>query len=254
MLQQTQSGRVASRYPAFLARFPTPAACAAAGAGEVVAAWAGLGYNRRALSLHRAAKAIVECHQGQVPGDLRALMALPGIGPYTARAILAFAFERALGVVETNTARVLARAVAGRRLARSEAQQLADRMVDVRRPWEWNQALMDLGALLCVAGEPACHRCPLARAACSWHAFGRPAPDPASGTAGTGGKQSRFAGSDRQGRGRLIAAARLGRIAPSELAVAAGWPDQPDRAARVAEQLVAEGLLRRADRGGLGLP
>ncbi|MDQ4130378.1 MAG: A/G-specific adenine glycosylase, partial [Actinomycetota bacterium] len=111
MLQQTQTSRVAPRYTAFLARFPTAAACAAAPAADILRAWAGLGYNRRALSLHRAAQAIVERHAGQVPDDLEALLALPGVGPYTARAVLALAFEADHGVLDTNAARVLARAL-----------------------------------------------------------------------------------------------------------------------------------------------
>src|SRR5436190_19731455 len=100
MLQQTQVPRVLPRYEAFMTRFPPPAACAAAPAGEVVRAWAGLGYNRRAVNLHRAATAIVELHDGRLPADLEALLALPGIGPYTARAILAFAFEADVGVLD----------------------------------------------------------------------------------------------------------------------------------------------------------
>jgi A/G-specific adenine glycosylase len=254
MLQQTQAPRVAPRYRAFLTRFPTPAACAGAGPGDVVAAWAGLGYNRRAVSLHRTAVLIVERHGGRVPADLASLVALPGVGPYTARAVQAFAFGHAVGVVETNTARVLARAVAGRRLLAGEAQALADRLALHDRPWEWNQALVDLGALVCRTGEPVCHECPLSAGGCSWHRAGRPSPDPASGSAGVSGRQSAFAGSDRQGRGRLVAAARRGRVAEADVAEVAGWPEQPDRAIGVADQLVAEGLLRRDAEGGLGLP
>jgi len=99
MLQQTQVGRVVPRYHAFLARFPDPAACASAGAGAVVEAWQGLGYNRRAISLHRAATAVVERHDGHLPHTLSELITLPGIGPYTARAVLAFAFESARPLV-----------------------------------------------------------------------------------------------------------------------------------------------------------
>ncbi|MBO0886952.1 MAG: A/G-specific adenine glycosylase [Acidimicrobiales bacterium] len=254
MLQQTQAPRVAPRYRAFLARFPTPAACAGAGPGDVLSAWAGLGYNRRAVSLHRAAVLIVERHGGRVPADLESLVALPGVGPYTARAVQVFAFGQGAGVVETNTARVLARAVAGRRLGPGEAQALADRLAPAGRSWEWNQALVDLGSLVCRSRKPACHECPLSGRYCSWHAAGRSTPDPARGSAGVSGRQSRFAGSDREGRGRLVAAARRGGVAAAGVALAAGWPEQPDRAVRVADQLVAEGLLRRAADGGLVLP
>ena len=109
MLQQTQVPRVVSRYEGFLARFPTPAGCAAATTGDVVRAWAGLGYNRRAVNLHRAAGVMVEQHDGHVPDELDALLALPGVGPYTARAVLVFAFERELGLVDTNAGRFVAR-------------------------------------------------------------------------------------------------------------------------------------------------
>lgn len=254
MLQQTQAARVASRYGTFLARFPSPLSCARVPAGEVVKVWAGLGYNRRALSLHRSATAIVDRHGGRVPDDLVSLVALPGVGPYTARAVLAFAFGRQVGVVETNTGRVLARAIAGRRLAAGEAQDLADRLVVGGRSWEWNQALVDLGALICLTSEPACGACPLAGGLCSWADAGRASPDPAGGSAGAGRRQSPFAGSDRQGRGRLVAAARRGPVIEADVAQAAGWPGEPDRATRMAEQLVADGLLRRGADGRLHLP
>ena len=129
MLQQTQVARVVPRYHRFLERFPTPAACAAAPVADVIAEWAGLGYNRRAVSLHRAAVAVVERHGGRLPRRPGRPRALPGVGPYTARAVLAFAFGDDVGVVEVNTARVLARAFAGRRLAPAEAQALADGLV-----------------------------------------------------------------------------------------------------------------------------
>ena len=240
MLQQTQVARVVPRYLDFLDRFPTAAAAASAPVAEVVRAWAGLGYNRRAVSLHRAAVAVVEGHGGVVPGTLAELVALPGVGPYTARAVLAFAYEVDVGVVEVNTARVLARAVAGRPVAGAEAQALADSAVPPGQGWAWNQAMVDLGATVCTRAAPDCDRCPV-RSSCAWAAAGRPLPDPA----GAAVRQSRFGGSDRQGRGRLVAALRRGPVAVADLAAVAGWPDQPDRAARVATGLVADGLARR---------
>ena len=245
MLQQTQVPRVATRYGPFLDRFPTPAACAAATAGDVVRAWAGLGFNRRAVNLHRAAVAMVDRHHGAVPGDLAGLVALPGVGPYTARAVLAFAYEADVGVVEVNSARVLARAVAGRRLGAGEAQRLADGLVPPGQGWAWNQAMLDLGALNCLKRSPACTACP-ARAACAWAGAGWPEPDPADGTAGGGGRQSRFAGSDRQGRGRLVHALRQGPVPLAGVAAAAGWPGQAGRARAVALGLVADGLAEVA--------
>ena len=238
MLQQTQVRRVVPRYQAFLDRFPTPAATAAAPVADVVRAWAGLGYNRRAVNLHRAAVEVVRSHGGALPATLDDLMALPGLGPYTARAVLAFAFEVDVGVVEVNSARVLARAFAGRALAAGEAQALADALVPAGEGWAWNQAMLDLGATVCAKTAPRCEQCPL-RAGCAWAGSG---PDPAVGSAGCGGRQSTFAGSDRQGRGRLVDALRLGPVALTEVAVAAGWPDDAERAQRVAAGLVADGL------------
>jgi A/G-specific adenine glycosylase len=243
MLQQTQVSRVVPKYGAFLARFPTVADCAAAPVGDVVTLWAGLGYNRRAVNLHRAAVAVVTGHGGVLPADRAALEALPGIGPYTARAVLAFAFERDTGVLDTNAARVLAR-WAGAPLGRADAQRRADALVPPGRAWAWNQAMLDLGATVCSSRAPVCRTCPVARH-CAWHAQGRPAPDPAVGSAGVSTPQSRFEGSDRQGRGRLVDALRRGDpLAGAALAVAAGWPDDPDRAGRAAASLVADGLAR----------
>lgn len=253
MLQQTQVNRVLPRYEAFLDRWPTPAACAAAPTADVVTAWAGLGYNRRAVNLHRCATAIVVEHGGVLPEDLAGLLALPGIGPYTARAVLAFAHERDdVGVLDTNAARVLAR-WAGRPLGRAEAQQAADRAVPSGRGWAWNQAMLDLGATVCRARAPACGLCPTADA-CGWRRAGNPAPDPAVGSAGVSGGQSRFEGSDRQGRGRLVDALRVGPVPRGELAGAAGWPDDDGRAERVAQTLVADGLAVADPDGTLRLP
>jgi A/G-specific adenine glycosylase len=247
MAQQTQLSRVEPAFRAFLERFPDPVACARAPLGDVLRQWAGLGYNRRARNLHRAAVVVVEVHGGTVPGTLAELLALPGVGPYTARAVLAFAFGRDVGVVDTNAGRVLARAVAGRVLGRREAQDLADALVPDGEGWACNQALLDVGALVCVSGEPRCASCPL-EPWCAWTGAGRPAPDPALGTAGSSTPQGTFAGSDRQGRGRLVAALVDGPLSAARVAAVAGWPDDDGRATRVAEQLVAEGLaVRRGD-------
>ena len=132
MLQQTQVARVEPRWHRFLARFPTPAVCAAAGLGAVVEEWAGLGYNRRAVDLHRCAVAVVERARWPLPDELDALLVLPGIGPYTARAVLAFAFERDVAVVDTNVGRILAR-TAGRSFGARAAQEQADALVPAGR-------------------------------------------------------------------------------------------------------------------------
>ena len=241
MLQQTQVARVETRFKELLDEFPTPAACAAAPAGDVVRAWAGLGYNRRALNLHRCASAVVRDHGGTLPDDLDALLALPGVGPYTARAVLVFAFERDIGLVDTNAGRFLARAGAGRALDRREAQEVADALVPPGRGWAWGQAVFDLGALVCVRRSPRCDVCPV-RGACAWARAGFPSPDPVEGSAGISGRQSTFDGSDRQGRGRLVDALRLGPVPLGDLPAVMGWPDDALRAGRVAETLVADGL------------
>lgn len=247
MLQQTQVPRVVPKWHAFLERFPDPPTCAAAPIGAVIGAWAGLGYNRRGVALHRCAVTVVEDHGGHLPLDLAALLTLPGIGPYTARAVLAFAGERDVAVVDTNVARVLARQ-AGRPLRAAEVQRAADALVPEGQGWAWNQAMLDLGAGVCRARGPWCGSCPVA-ASCTWS--GGPAPDPAVGSAGVSGRQSRFEGSDRQGRGRLVDALRRGPV--HDLAAASGWPDDPARAERVADALVADGLAVREGRA-LALP
>ncbi len=253
MAQQTQVGRVVPVYRRFLAAFPTPTDCAAAGLGDVLKAWRGLGYNRRAASLHRAAVIMVREHGGSVPSRLPELQALPGVGTYTARAVLAFAFGADVGVVDTNAGRVLSRAVAGRSVGAREAQALVDTMVPAGRGWGFGQALLDLGAMVCVAGAPRCGECPLRRR-CRWRAAGQRPPDPARGSAGASAGQGRFEGSDRQGRGRLVDALRRGPVSPRDLAAAAGWPDDPRRARRMADALVAEGLAARRPDGTLRLP
>ena len=253
MLQQTQVARVVPRWHRFLNRFPTPAACAEAPVASVITEWSGLGYNRRAVQLHAAATAVAQRHHGQFPESLGELLALPGIGPYTARALLAFAFESHAGVIDTNAARVLARAAAGRALRAAEAQVLADELVPQGRAWAWNQAMLDLGATICVKRAPACGSCPV-RAACAWHRQGRPEPDPAVGSAGVPGTQSRFAGSDRQGRGRLVIALQAGPVPHMALAETMGWPGDPHRAERVAAGLERDGLACRGPGGEYHLP
>jgi len=253
MAQQTQVSRVAPAYARFLVRFPTPTACASAPLGEVLVAWRGLGYNRRARHLHRAAQVMVADHGGRVPPGLNELLSLPGVGAYTARAVQAFAFGADVGVVDTNAGRVVARAVAGRPLRPTEAQRLVDTMVPPGRGWSFGQALLDLGAEVCVAGAPRCHVCPVRRR-CRWERSTRAGADPARGSAGVSGPQSRFDGSDRQGRGLLIEALRTGAVPADQVAPVMGWPDEPDRVARVVAGLVADGMVVADRAGALRLP
>ena len=245
MLQQTQVARVVPRWEAFLERYPDPRQCAGAPRGDIVRAWAGLGYNRRAVALHAAATQIVQHHDGEVPSGLSELLALPGVGPYTARAVRAFAFEQPAAVLDTNVGRVLARWV-GERLRPAEAQSLADALVPDGGVWRWNQAVMALGALVCTKRAPGCDRCPVV-AECGWQGRG---DDPATGSAGVTVAQSRFEGSDRQARGRLVDALRRGPLAAGEIAEVAGIDDE--RLARVVDGLVTDGLARRRA-GGLAL-
>lgn len=170
ILQQTQASRGEPAWRAFMARFPTVVSLAAATPADVLRQWSGLGYNRRALNLQRAARVIVERHGGLVPDDLVALEALPGVGPYTARAVTALAFGRPVGPVDTNVRRVLGRVLAGHGsprdpgapLAAARLQALADAAVPHDRPADWTAALMDIGATLCRPARPDCVTCPLA--------------------------------------------------------------------------------------------
>jgi A/G-specific adenine glycosylase len=163
MAQQTQAARAGEAWIRFMARFPTAAALAAATPADVLRAWHGLGYNRRALNLWRAARQIVELHGGKVPVDLAALQALPGVGPYTARAVAALAFGQPVGAVDTNVRRVLGRIVAGHgalALGAVMLQEIADAAVPHDRPAAWTHALMDIGAAVCRPRRPHCEACP----------------------------------------------------------------------------------------------
>lgn len=231
MLQQTRAARVAPRWESFLDRFPTPAACASAALGDVLQGWHGLGYPRRGRNLHVAAGQIVERHAGRVPDELASLLALPGVGPYTAGAVLVFAHGRDVGVVETNIARVLAR-TGGQRLTPLAAQRLADSLVPQGEGWAWNQVLMDLGATRC-RPVPLCAGCPVA-VDCAWHASGHPVPDPAVGSAGVSTTQAPFEGSDRQARGAVLRA------------LLAGGRPVGDFRPSIVDGLVADGLVERA--------
>jgi A/G-specific adenine glycosylase len=235
MLQQTQVLRVVPKWHAFLDRFPTTAACARAPLGDVLRLWQGLGYPRRARNLHAAALEVERL--GAFPDTLDGLLALPGVGAYTARAVLAFAHEADAAVVDTNIARVIARHT-GRRLTQREVQALADAAQPHGESWEWNQCIMDLGAVLCRPSAPACASCPLV-ATCAWH--GDVGPDPAVGSAGVSRTQSPFEGSDRQARGRLLKA--LGAGAMPCGAAAAAMHRTPERAAALVDGLLAEGLV-----------
>jgi A/G-specific adenine glycosylase len=241
MLQQTPVARVEPVWYAWLARWPTPAALAADPPGEAIRAWGRLGYPRRALRLHECATAIVDRHGGAVPDDLDALLALPGIGSYTARAVAAFAFGQRQPVVDTNVRRVVARAVSGLADA-GPATTSADLAavtgllpVEPARAARASAAFMELGALLCTARVPRCPACPLA-GSCAWRLAGRPAPD------GPSRRPQGYVGTDRQVRGLLLAVLRdtTGPVPVARLDVV--WADTVQRS-RALASLVEDGLV-----------
>ncbi|WP_314646893.1 A/G-specific adenine glycosylase [uncultured Microbacterium sp.] len=250
MLQQTPVARVIPLLDAWLARWPTPTALAAASGADVVQQWANLGYPRRALWLHRAAQEIVRLHDGRVPSDVDALLALTGIGDYTARAVSVFAYGERHPVVDTNTRRVLARAVEGR--AHPSAASRRDLVLmesllpaDDREAAVFNAAAMELGATICTARAPRCESCPLA-ASCAWLADGRPdTPD-------TRRRQAGYEGSDRQARGAVLRILREADAAVSLERMLPDWPD-PLQRDRAIDSLIADGLAEAED-GLLRLP
>lgn len=206
MLQQTQVDRVIPKWEAWLALFPTIEALAAAPAGDVIRAWSGLGYNRRAINLQRLAHAVVAGHGGKVPDDVAELRALPGIGPYTAGAVAAFAHNRPVAMVDVNIRRLLHRLFVGAetpdyRIAEAAIWSLARAAVPHGRSADWHQALMDLGATIC-RPRPLCDRCPVrawCRAAPEWAILPPDAPRPTR-------SQGKWEGSNRQYRGRILRA------------------------------------------------
>lgn len=251
MLQQTPVGRVVPHLQAWLARWPTPAALAADAPADAVRQWANLGYPRRALWLHRAAVEIRDRHGGVVPRDVDALLALTGIGDYTARAVAVFAYGERHPVVDTNTRRVLARAVDGRSQPGPPSRRDLDAMLALLPADESlaavvNAATMELGATVCTARAPRCDACPLADR-CAWRAAGY--PDTGDGRR----RQARYEGSDRQARGAVLKALRDASAHAVPLAeVAPDWPD-PLQRDRAIDSLVADGLAE-ASGGMLRLP
>ena len=253
MLQQTQVARVVPRLEAWLTRWPTPADLAAAPPAEAVRAWDRLGYPRRALALHAAATAIAEQHDNVVPRDVDALLALPGIGDYTARAVAVFAYGDRHPVVDVNVRRVLARAVLGEgepgpAKAGVDLPLMESVLPDDRDDAAaTNAAVMELGALVCVARSPACDACPIADR-CAWRAAGYPEHDGPRAP-----KQARFAGSDRQVRGLVMAELRASDVPVPRSEIDLVWPDavQLDRAIA---SLVRDGLAVGDDAVGWTLP
>ncbi len=239
MLQQTPVSRVLPVFESWMTTWPTPSALASAPSGEAVRAWGRLGYPRRALRLHAAATAIVDRHAGEVPSSYDDLIALPGIGDYTASAIASFAFGASHAVLDTNVRRVLARAVSGVEFPASSVTKaervLAESLVPAEQPATWAVAVMELGALVCTAAAPRCGACPISDQ-CVWNTAGRPAYD------GPPRRGQAWAGTDRQVRGRLMAVLRdtAGSVDRSKLDIV--WPD-PTQRDRALQSLLDDGLV-----------
>ncbi|HVN11091.1 MAG TPA: A/G-specific adenine glycosylase [Kineosporiaceae bacterium] len=257
MLQQTPVVRVLPAWERWMRRWPTPADLAAEPVAEAIRMWDRLGYPRRALRLHATAAVIVERHAGLVPAPHAELLALPGVGSYTAAAVASFAFGGRHAVLDTNVRRVQARVVTGapypaRSLTAAEVA-LGERLVpaDPARVARWAVAAMELGALVCTARRPRCANCPLA-AMCRWRLDGSPDNEdgPRRGQA--------YAGTDRQVRGLLLGALRSAEAPLLHAALAAAAPDRvlrdPGQRERALDGLVADGLVEPLAGGRYGLP
>ncbi len=247
MLQQTQASRVVPAYREFLARFPTVRSLAAASRRDVVAAWDGLGYNRRAVALSEGARSIVGGHGGRVPSDPVALQRLPGLGPYSAAAVASVAFGVPVAAVDTNVRRIVARVFLGIEpddAPAAEVRALAEGWLDRGDPGAWNQALMDLGREVC-RPRPRCEVCPI-RPGCRFRVEGWE-PRPAKR------RQPPFEGSSRQVRGAVVS--RLRRREDATLAGLAGETGFPlERVASAVTALASDGLIEAGPAALAGRP
>ena len=260
MLQQTPVARVLPEYLSWIARWPTPASLAAEPAGEAIRQWGRLGYPRRALRLHETATILTTRHGGKVPADREALLALPGIGSYTAAAVASFAFGQRHAVLDTNVRRVLARLVAGQPRAAAAPSVAERRLAESLLPAEpavaarWSVAVMELGALVCTAASPRCSTCPVARD-CAWLAAGRPKEPKDVGEPAAPAKRrtQRYDGTDRQCRGRLLAVLRDSGFPVSRADFDAAWPGRA-QLARALDGLIADGLVDPLPDGRFALP
>jgi A/G-specific adenine glycosylase len=249
MLQQTPVARVEPIWRDWVARWPTPSATAAASAADVLRAWGKLGYPRRAKRLHECATAIAAEHADEVPADVDALLRLPGVGAYTARAIACFAYGKRVPVVDTNVRRVVARAVHGRAdaAASSSPRDLDD--VEPMLPNDadaprFSVALMELGATVCTARAPRCGLCPLS--ACAWRSRGFPA--------GTSARRvQKYAGTDRQVRGRLLDVLRGNDSPVTRAQLDVAWRSDTAQRDRALDSLLVDGLIEQTADGRFAL-
>ncbi|WP_209311146.1 A/G-specific adenine glycosylase [Streptomyces spiramenti] len=252
MLQQTPVSRVLPIYEEWMRRWPTPGDLAAESTGEAVRAWGRLGYPRRALRLHAAAAAIAERYEGQVPADHHLLLALPGVGEYTAAAVASFAYGQRHAVLDTNVRRVFARAAGGSQYPPNATTAAERRLARAMLPEEpataarWAAATMELGALVCTARKPDCSACPIADQ-CAWRRAGTPAHD------GPERRGQTYAGTDRQVRGKLLAVLRESIDPVSRATLDQVW-NKPEQRNRALRGLLTDGLVERLPDGTYRLP
>lgn len=245
MLQQTPVARVLPVFETWMMRWPTPSSLAASTSGDAVRAWGRLGYPRRAQRLHAAAVTIVDQHGGVVPSDHSALLALPGVGSYTAAAVASFAFGQRHAVLDTNVRRVFARVVAGvgfpPAAPTAAERRRAEDLLPAAAAHRWAAATMELGAVVCTARGPRCGECPVARL-CRWHQAGHPAHD------GPARRGQSWEGTDRQARGALLAAVRDADGPVAKLALDLVWPHVAQRE-RCLDSLLDDGLVELTAEG-----
>lgn len=252
MLQQTPVSRVLPIWPDWVARWPTPSATAAATQADVLRAWGKLGYPRRAKRLHECATVIARDFADTVPDDVDTLEQLPGIGNYTARAVACFAYRKPVPVVDTNVRRVVARAVHGQADAAAPSTKrdnadVAALLPEADRAARFSAALMELGAIVCTARSPRCDGCPLQHS-CTWRLAGSPP--------GTGPKRpaQRYAGTDRQARGRLLDVLRDNADAVTRADLDLAWPVDAVQRDRALTSLLGDGLVEQLSDGRFALP
>lgn len=250
MSQQTPVARVAPIWREWMQRWPTPAALAADAPGEAVRHWGRLGYPRRALRLHEAAVAMVERHGGEVPRTSEELIALPGVGEYTAAAVASFAFGERIAVIDTNIRRVHARTVTGVEFPRPSLSAAERKLAADLLPYDdhvlWNAGAMEFGAVICTAKAPACGTCPV-RDLCAWQLAGAPAYD------GPVRRGQAWAGTDRMVRGKIMELLRASDVALPHERIKLVWDDEIQRE-RCLDSLVADGLVALVGEDEFGLP
>ena len=250
MLQQTPTARVAPIWLAWVQRWPTPSATAAAGAADVLRAWGKLGYPRRAKRLHECATAIAAQHGDVVPDDVDTLLTLPGVGAYTARAVACFAYRKRVPVVDTNVRRVVARAIHGRADAGTPSAVRDHADVEALLPENdsapiFSAALMELGATICTARAPKCGICPLR--SCAWRAAGYPpSPEPPR-------PSQRYAGTDRQVRGKLLDVLRASATPVERAQLDVVWLTDTAQRNRALDSLLVDGLVEQTVDGRFAL-